>query len=331
MKREASPTLKGLRVAANDDRAAVELLEARRWGAAPACPRCGDLSVYQMRDAQSGERNRDYRWRCRGCRRMFTVRTGTVMEESRLPLRVWCYAFWRACSSKKGVSALQISRKCEISYKTALYLMHRIRAGVAELAAPKLSGIEADETYVGEKPRNRRPGGQGQTDKTPVVGVVERGGDVRFRMMERVTAKGLAAALAECVEPDARLMTDESNAYTVLGRAYGGGHETVNHGRREYVRDDAYTNTIESALPHQARRLRDLPLGQQEAPAALPGRIRVPLQHAEDGRRRARRGSDPRLGREARHPRGAGSRIAWRWLARRTRMARRAFRPVSDK
>lgn len=249
MKRETSPILEALRIAAVDDDAAVEFLEARRWGDTPACPRCGSVSVYQMRDRATGERNKNHRWRCRDCKRMYTVRTGTVMEESRLPLRVWCFAFWRACSSKKGVSALQISRECEISYKSALYVMHRIRRGVEDLAAPKLSGtVEADETYVGGKPRNRRPGGQGKTDKTPVIGVVERGGEVRYRMMERVTSKGLKAALAEQVDQSSRLMTDESNAYTLLGRDYGGGHETVNHGRREYVRGDAYTNTIEGAF-----------------------------------------------------------------------------------
>lgn len=249
MKRDQSPILAALREAALDETKAVEFLEARRWGDSPGCPRCGDTSVYQMKDAKTGGRNRDHRWRCRGCKKMFTVRTGTIFEETRLPLRVWLHAFWRACSSKKGVSAKQIERECEISYKSALYLMHRIREGVADLAAPKLSGtVEADETYVGGKPRNRRPGGQGKTDKTPVIGAVERGGELRLTMMRRVTAKGLKAALASQIDPSARLVTDESNAYTVLGREYAGGHETVNHSKREYARGDVHTNTIEGAF-----------------------------------------------------------------------------------
>lgn len=249
MKRETSSLLAALRMAAVDDKAAVEFMEQRRWGDTPACPRCGSLAVYQMRDRATGERNKDRRWRCRDCKRMYTVRTGTVFEESRLPLRVWCHAFWRACSSKKGVSAKQIERECEISYKSALFVMHRIRAGVADLAAPKLSGtVEADETYVGGKPRNRRPGGQGRHDKTPVIGVVQRGGEVRFCIMERVTADGLKAALSEHVERSARLMTDESSAYTKLGREFEGGHETVNHGRCEYARGEVHSNTIEGAF-----------------------------------------------------------------------------------
>lgn len=105
-----------------------------------------------------------------------------------------------------------------------------------------------DETYVGGKPRNRRPGGQGQHSKTPVIGSVQRGGDVRLHVMERVTAAGLKKALEEQVDRSSRLMTDESSAYTLLGREFEGGHETVNHSRREYARGDAYTNTIEGAF-----------------------------------------------------------------------------------
>src|SRR5262245_51834239 len=101
--------LSALREAAVDEAKAVAFLEARRWGNAPACPRCGSVAVYQMKDARTGQRNKDFRWRCRDCERMYSVRTGTVFEESRLPLKHWCHAYWRSCASKKGVSALQIS------------------------------------------------------------------------------------------------------------------------------------------------------------------------------------------------------------------------------
>lgn len=148
-----SPILDELRRACMDEPAAVAFMERHRWGDSPACPRCGDMAVYQMGSMEGG-RNIDYRWRCRGCKRMFTVRTGTVMEETRLPLRAWCFAFWKACASKKGVSAMQIHRETEISYKSALYLMHRIRHAMGTESGVKLSGtVEADETYVGGKPR----------------------------------------------------------------------------------------------------------------------------------------------------------------------------------
>lgn len=243
------PALKALREASLSEPAAVEFLETRRWGSSPACPRCGSVDVYQMR-SRDGARNKDFRWRCRDCKRMYTVRTGTVFEESRLPLRVWVHTLWRACASKKGVSALQIARETGVTHKSALYMLHRIRRGMDEKPRRKLTGtIEADETYVGGKPRNRRPGRQGKHDKTPVVGILERGGEVRFHVMERVTVNKLREAIREQVDMEgSRLMTDESPAYTKLGREFGGGHGTTAHAKGEYARGEIHSNTIESAF-----------------------------------------------------------------------------------
>src|SRR5437868_11158763 len=113
------------------------------------------MNVYQMMTGD--QRNKDYRWRCRGCAQMFTVRTGTIFEETRLPLRVWVYAIWKACSSKKGISALQLSREMEITHKSALFILRRIRHGLGDLQEPKLTGtVEVDELYVGPRhPRSR--------------------------------------------------------------------------------------------------------------------------------------------------------------------------------
>src|SRR5687768_5306051 len=129
MIKNTSPILKALRAAAQSELLAVEFLENERWGDAPACPRCGVADVNQMK-AADGSRNKDYRWRCKGCKQMFTVRIGTIFEETRLPLRVWVYAFWKACSSKKGISALQLSREMEITHKSALFVLRRIRHGL---------------------------------------------------------------------------------------------------------------------------------------------------------------------------------------------------------
>ena len=171
-------------------------------------------------------------------------------------MRVWAHAMWRVCASKKGVSALQVKRETQISYKSALYLLHRIRFVMAEGAEAKPIGgygktVEADETYVGGKLRrgenihNKR--GRG-TSKTPVIAMVERGGNIRFRVMERVTAETLGAALAENVDPSGRLMTDALRDYREPGRTFYGGHEAVNHTAGEYVRGDAHNNTAESAF-----------------------------------------------------------------------------------
>ena len=239
-----------LRAAAADEHAAIEFFECRRWGNSPACPRCGDTDVKKI-IRKDGQRERHYRWRCRGCKRQYSVRTGTVFEETRLPMRVWAHAFWRCAASKKGVSSLQISRECGIGYRAALFMMHRIRHGMAAVApSRKLRGtVEADETFVGGKPRVRGKGIRPNwTDKTPVFAVVARGGQVRMRVMEKVTARNLDAALAETVDESARLITDESASYKTPGLRFVGGHETVHHKAGEYARGDVTTNTVEGVF-----------------------------------------------------------------------------------
>jgi transposase-like protein len=255
MVKNTSPILNALRAATANEAAAVAFLEAHRWGDTPTCPRCDSADVYVMKGVD-GERNKDYRWRCKGCQRMYTVRTGTTFEETRLPLRVWVYAFWRACASKKGISALQLSREMEITHKSALFVLRRIRHGMAEPTVEKLTGtVEVDETYVGGKRRaehwhrGQRRGHPGpDSNKTPVVAMVQRGGSVRFRMMQRVTAATLASVVMEHADLSCRLITDESNAYTKVGRKFQGGHDSVTHGLREYVRGDVHSNTVESVF-----------------------------------------------------------------------------------
>lgn len=252
MVKHASPILAALKAATVNEAAAVEFMEAQRWGSAPACPRCGVADVYKMTGV-NGERNKDFRWRCRGCKQMFTVRTDTVFAETRLPMRVWVYAFWKACSSKKGISALQLAREMEITHKTALFVLRRIRHGVGVTDAPKLTGtIEADETYLGAKRKrgaNRgRPGKD--SHKTAVMGIVQRDGEVRLRMMDRLTSDRLTEVLAENADMTCRLITDDWSGYHRVGRAFEGGHEVVTHSQGEYVRKgtDVHSNTIEGVF-----------------------------------------------------------------------------------
>lgn len=252
MIKNASPILAALRKASQSEPLAVEFMEQQRWSDAPTCPHCGSSWVYKMMSGKE-QRNKDYRWRCRECKKMYTVRIGTIFEESRLPLRVWVYAFWRACASKKGISALQLAREMEITHKSALFVLRRIRHGLgSDASSPKLTGtVEIDETYVGGKPRyaGGNPVGRG-TRKTPVVGVVQRGGDVRFRMMERLTIEKLANVLVEHADLTCSVRTDEFNMYHPLGMIFRGGHETVKHSAREYKRrgTDIHTNTIEGVF-----------------------------------------------------------------------------------
>lgn len=240
-------------LACSDENAAVEFFEFQRWGNTPCCVKCGSVDVYQMKDAKTGERNKRYLWRCRDCREQYTVRIGTIYEESRLPLRYWAYAFWRGATSKKGVSALEIKRHCQISYKSALFLMNRIRFAMApDPAEPKLSGIiECDETYVGGKPRKgdgkKHKPGRG-TLKTPVFAAVQRDGGIRRRVVANVTAATLHAAIREDVHPESYILTDENLSYKGIGKHFDGGHHTVCHSRGEYARGPYHTNTAESSF-----------------------------------------------------------------------------------
>jgi len=235
-------------MACANERAAVEFLERLRWGVHPACPRCGDMNVYQMQDSRTGDREKNHRWNCRGCRKQFTVRIGTVFEDSRIPARHWCYAYWRACTSKKGVSALEIHRQTGVSYKSALFMLHRIRYSLLDSKQYPLQGVvEVDETYIGGKPRyvNRGKRGRG-TKKTPVVALVSRNGQVRTQPVADVTAKTLKRLVRAYVGRNARIITDENPSYNGLEKQFKGGHDTVKHKVREYVRGDIYSNTAES-------------------------------------------------------------------------------------
>jgi transposase-like protein len=248
-----------LPIACADETAAVEFMERQRWGNEPSCPKCGVVGeCYQMTDKATGERNRRFLWRCRACKAQYTVRVGTIMEDSPIPLRHWCYAFWAACASKKGVSAKQIQRMTGLSYRSALFLMHRIRWAMAPANAetPRLTGtVEVDETYVGGKPRRLTlradgsvrlgPGADFKDRKTPVVAAVQRGGRVKCRVLADVTPKNLHGAVRELVDVSARLYTDERPGYIRVGREFAGGHERVSHKAGEYVRGDVSTNTVE--------------------------------------------------------------------------------------
>lgn len=247
-----SEVIEAIPLACSNELAAVEFIEGQRWGKTPACVHCGSVEVYKMLDSKTRERNKRFLWRCRSCGKQYTVRIGTVYEESRIELRHWCYAFWRAATSKKGVAALEIMRHCQISYKSALFLMSRIRFAMAPSAnAPKLKGIvEVDETYIGGKPRLPNRGskrGRG-TDKTPVFAAVERGGKIRRRVIVNVTGKTLKQAIRDEVDPQARIVTDDFNVYTGIGREFAGGHSSIAHGTWEYVRGDVHTNTAESSF-----------------------------------------------------------------------------------
>jgi len=257
---EKSEVIEEIPLACSDELAAVEFWEKKLWDGTPCCPHCNATDVFQFKDEKTGQRNKRFLWKCRGCKKQFTVRVGTVLEESRIPLRHWVYATWRMATSKKGVSALEIQRQCQISYPSALFLMHRIRLAMTPErgASPKLAGIvEVDETYVGGKPRHEippRPGKHGPwpkrypSTKTPVLGMVERGGRIHRRVIADVSGKTLKDAIRECVDRSATISTDQLQAYRGIGKDFDGGHVSVNHSIKQYVLGRASTNTAESSF-----------------------------------------------------------------------------------
>lgn len=244
------PVISDLPAACADEQLAVEFMEKQRWGDHPACPSCGSENVYQMMDSKDpSKRQANFRWRCREkvCHFQFTVRVGTVFEDSRIPLRHWAFGFWRAATSKKGVSALEIHRQTGLSYKSCLFMLHRIRCAMDETDIEPLNGtVEVDETYVGGKPRkiHKTLYKTVKREKTAVVGVLERNGRVRPKVVADVNSKTLKAFINENVAKGTRIMTDEGSPYWSLNKD-GWDHQSVVHSKWEYVRGDVHTNGIE--------------------------------------------------------------------------------------
>ena len=213
-----------------------EALEELRWPNGVECPKCSSRAISRIRARRQYD--------CNKCRHQFSVRVGTIFHDSHLPLSKWFVAVYMMCESKKGISANQIKRMLGVSYKTAWYLCHRIRAAMKNAAAPMLSGtVEVDETWIGGKRRNV---GRGyKRDKTMVLGAVARGGEVRFKVATRRDKNTLHTFIKSVVADDTdAIHTDEWNAYD--GIADGNTrHETVNHSADEWVRADVHTNTVE--------------------------------------------------------------------------------------
>lgn len=267
--------LRELPKACSDEGAAVEFFEGQRWPNGAFCARCASVDVYPMKNSKTGERQANYRWRCRDCNKQFTVRSGTVMEESPVPLTVWAFAFWQARAGKKGVSAKQIERQTGVSYKTALFILHRVRWAMVETCGEPLTGtVEVDETYIGGKPRPvtkrqrekadaagvqiHRPRGLGRGAHTAVVAMVEknegeRPGRVRTRVVANVTADNVERIMRENVAASAVIDTDELALYPRATRTFAG-HRTVRHRADEYVgKDGCTTNNAESFFSRMKR------------------------------------------------------------------------------
>jgi len=234
----------------HDDDAARAWFEARIWPNGPFCPHCGEaenLTRLHGKGGPKGTKGRAGLIQCNACREQFTVTVNTVCERSKIPLSKWCMAIYLINASKKGMSALQMHRMMGGSYKTAWFMMHRIREAMREGKLGPLGGeakfVEADETYVGGKARNRAY--KAPPKKEAVMALVERQGKVVSVHVPNVTAKTLRPLIVSIVDRKSHFRTDHSPVYWTIGDEYKT-HYTVNHSADEYVRGDASTNTVES-------------------------------------------------------------------------------------
>lgn len=212
-------------------------LEQLRWTKGVTCPRCECKSISSIAERDQYD--------CNACRYQFSVTSGTIFHDTHLPLMKWFMAIYLITESKKGISALQMKRTLGISYKTAWYLCHRIRAAMRDINSELLRGVvEVDETYVGGKTRGMGHGYKG--NKTIAIGAVQRGGKIRLQVIPHATKALLHKFIMDNTAPDTEaIYTDELPAY--LGIAdEDTRHESVCHSAEEWVRGDVHTNGIES-------------------------------------------------------------------------------------
>lgn len=238
----------------HDEQAAYDWVEALLWPEGPVCPKC---SSRERITKLKGKSTRIGVYKCNACRKPFTVKVGTIFEDSHIPLRMWLQAIALICASKKGISSNQLHRTLGITLKSAWFMSHRIREAmrVGELGLPKLGGsgsgsggtgvVEVDETFIGRK--KGVPVRRGGAHKHAVLALVERGGQVRSMHIDDTKASTILPIVNENIAKEARIMTDDAATYYRKLRGFAS-HESVNHGAEEYVRGDVHTNTVENVF-----------------------------------------------------------------------------------
>jgi transposase-like protein len=220
-----------------DETKAREWLEARVWPNGPVCPHCGNADPARI-TALQGTAHRPGLYQCAECREQFTVTVKTVFERSKIPLTKWLAALFMLTASKKGVSAHQIHRSLDISYKSAWFMMHRLREALRTGGLAPMGGsgkvVEVDETYIGRLKGQpvRRGGG---THKNTVLTLVERGGSARSFHIDSTSIADITPILKANIAKESGFMTDEARHYMEPGRDFAS-HDAVNHGEKEYVR-----------------------------------------------------------------------------------------------
>jgi transposase-like protein len=222
---------------------ATEFVASLRWPDGPVCPRCGSVEHSYISTRRL--------WKCKACKRQFSVKVGTIFEDSALGLDKWLPAVWLAANSKNGISSYELGRALGVTQKSDWFMLHRIRLAMQSGTFTMLSGeVEVDETYIGGKARNmsgrRKKGvgrGRARSSKTVVLGMVERGGRVNASVIDDIKKRTLQSYVRDRVEPGSSIFTDSLESYTGLDADFD--HRTVNHAV-SYVDGNVHTNVMEN-------------------------------------------------------------------------------------
>jgi transposase-like protein len=228
-----------------NEAAAIAWVEARVWPQGPVCPHCGGV---ERIGKMAGKATRIGLYKCYQCRKQFTVKVGTVFEDSHVPMNLWLQAMYLLCSSKKGISSNQLSRTLGVTLKTAWFMSHRIREAMRVVGVTPMGGagdvVEVDETYIGRVKGAKVKQGS-RYHKHAVLSLVDRKNkQVRSFHIDGTTISDIAPIIRANISKEARLMTDQAPWYRKVGSEFAS-HESVDHAAEEYVRGDVTTNTVE--------------------------------------------------------------------------------------
>jgi len=228
----------------SDKQRSLDFMIAMRWPHGPICPRCQDKEYNFLKTRSL--------WECKGCKKQYSVKVGTIFEDSAIKLDKWICAMWLIVNSKNGVSSYEVARSLGVTQKTAWFMMHRIRLALQKGSIDrKLMGeVEVDETYIGGEARNMHADKrlktlrtEGRFRKAVVVGMLERQGEVRTAAINTASGKLLKEHVNKHVLPGSTLYSDEWRAYQKIGQDYA--HKVINHAET-YVRGNVHTNSIEN-------------------------------------------------------------------------------------